>query len=68
MKGHLFFESINWEDLYNRKITPPFVPVVKSDVSTENFDKEFTDEAPELTPPDEGMLHVCALDSGVLCG
>lgn len=53
VKDHLFFESINWKDLYSRKVTPPFVPVVKSDKSVEYFDKEFTDEAPELTPPDE---------------
>ena len=53
VKGHVFFESINWDDLYDMKVAPPFVPVVKSDLSVENFDKEFTDEVPELTPPDE---------------
>ena len=49
----MFFEAINWEDLYNRKITPPFIPVIKSDQSVDYFDKEFTDENPDLTPPDE---------------
>ncbi|KAJ9450106.1 RAC family serine/threonine-protein kinase-like protein [Diplonema papillatum] len=25
-KAHPFFEDINWDDLYNRKVTAPFVP------------------------------------------
>lgn len=56
VKSHPFFETINWDDLYNLKIPPPFVPVVKSEVSVEYFDKEFTDEPVDLTPPDDGML------------
>ena len=52
----MFFESINWQDLLDRKIQPPFKPTVKSEMDVQNFDKEFTDEAPRLTPPDEGKL------------
>lgn len=55
VKGHPFFECLNWDDLYDLKITPPFIPIVKSDMSVENFDKEFTDEPVDLTPPDDGM-------------
>ena len=53
VKGHVFFEAINWKDLYDRKVTPPFVPTIDSAVSVKYFDPEFTEEAPELTPPDE---------------
>ena len=69
VKGHVFFESINWPDLYDRKVAPPFVPVVKSEVSVEYFDKEFTDEAPELTPPDESMSssHLSVPDQPLTC-
>lgn len=49
---HPFFASINWKDLENKKITPPFKPQVTSDTDTRYFDSEFTGESVELTPPD----------------
>jgi hypothetical protein len=57
VKAHKYFTSISWDDLYNRKINPPFKPVVKSDLDTNNFAKEFTSEQPRLTPPDFGMYN-----------
>jgi serine/threonine protein kinase len=55
VKSHVFFETINWDDVYNKRITPPLVPFILSETSTDYFDKEFTAENPELTPPpDEG--------------
>lgn len=50
---HPFFASINWKDLENKKITPPFKPSVTSDTDTRYFDSEFTGESVELTPPDQ---------------
>ncbi|EDV19626.1 uncharacterized protein TRIADDRAFT_51134 [Trichoplax adhaerens] len=49
---HEFFEEINWQDLYDRKISPPFKPHIKSTTDTSNFDSDFTSETPRLTPPD----------------
>lgn len=39
-------------DIFYRKIEPPFKPQVTSDTDTRYFDKEFTGESVELTPPD----------------
>jgi RAC serine/threonine-protein kinase len=50
--AHPFFASINWNDLVQRKIVPPFKPQVTSDTDTRYFDSEFTGESVELTPPD----------------
>lgn len=50
--GHPFFASINWRDLENKKISPPFKPQVTSETDTRYFDSEFTGESVELTPPD----------------
>lgn len=50
--SHPFFASINWKDLENKKIQPPFKPQVTSDTDTRYFDSEFTGESVELTPPD----------------
>lgn len=50
--AHPFFSSINWTDLNQKKITPPFKPQVTSDTDTRYFDSEFTGESVELTPPE----------------
>ncbi|PKU27934.1 serine threonine-protein kinase sgk1 isoform x2 [Limosa lapponica baueri] len=34
IKNHIFFSPINWDDLINKKITPPFNPNVKLNVIT----------------------------------
>lgn len=52
IQSHPFFGSINWADLVNKKITPPFQPLVSSETDTRYFDSEFTGESVELTPPD----------------
>nr|UAD90250.1 RAC serine/threonine-protein kinase [Lasioderma serricorne] len=49
---HPFFSRINWRDLEQKKIPPPFKPQVTSDIDTRYFDSEFTGESVELTPPD----------------
>ncbi|XP_068156686.1 RAC serine/threonine-protein kinase-like [Drosophila tropicalis] len=52
IQAHPFFASINWTDLVQKKIPPPFKPQVTSDTDTRYFDNEFTGESVELTPPD----------------
>ncbi|GAB0095615.1 Non-specific serine/threonine protein kinase [Sergentomyia squamirostris] len=52
IQSHPFFASINWTDLEQKKIPPPFKPQVTSDTDTRYFDSEFTGESVELTPPD----------------
>lgn len=53
---HAFFSSIDWSDLVQKKINPPFKPQVTSDTDTRYFDSEFTGESVELTPPDQSTL------------
>jgi len=45
-KAHPFFKDINWDDLYNRRIKPPFVPNVDA---LKNFSEEFTSMRPRLS-------------------
>ncbi|KAG7478076.1 hypothetical protein MATL_G00076570 [Megalops atlanticus] len=57
VKNQPFFSSINWDDLYHKRITPPYNPNVKGPADTQNIDPEFTREVvsssvgctPELT-------------------
>ncbi|KAH7940185.1 hypothetical protein HPB52_022100 [Rhipicephalus sanguineus] len=57
IKVHPFFRSVNWDDVAQKKVTPPFKPLVTSDTDTRYFDQEFTGETVELTPPEEGPLN-----------
>ncbi|KAL1900756.1 Serine/threonine kinase [Ceratocystis pirilliformis] len=45
-----FFRSINWDDIYHKRVPPPFIPQIKSATDTSNFDSEFTSVTPVLTP------------------
>jgi len=44
LKNHKYFEDIDWDDLENKKITPPFVPNIEGNMDLKYFDKVFTDE------------------------
>ncbi|KAJ0404452.1 hypothetical protein ATCC90586_001956 [Pythium insidiosum] len=41
---HPFFQSLDWDDVLQRQVAPPFVPVCKSLDCTHNFDDGFTSE------------------------
>lgn len=53
---HAFFNSINWEDLFNKKIDPPFKPKLNGDLDLQNFDPEFTSEAVPIATPGDSVL------------
>ena len=43
IKAHPFFKGIDWDNV--RKMTPPYIPQVSSEISNENFD-QFDEEDP----------------------
>ncbi|KAK7398483.1 Serine/threonine kinase [Neonectria punicea] len=45
-----FFRNISWDDIYHKRVQPPFMPTIKSATDTSNFDSEFTSVTPVLTP------------------
>ena len=45
IKKMKFFSSLNWEDVYNKKYTPLFIPESVGNIAA-NFDPEFTTENP----------------------
>ncbi|KAJ2005408.1 Serine/threonine kinase [Coemansia thaxteri] len=47
---HSFFTGINWDDVLNKRIPPPYVPEIRGRLDVSNFDPEFTNEKPGLTP------------------
>ncbi|XP_067237268.1 serine/threonine-protein kinase N1b isoform X1 [Chanodichthys erythropterus] len=53
IKKQPFFRNMDWDALLQRKVPPPFVPALTGKEDVSNFDAEFTNEAPTLTPPRE---------------
>jgi Protein kinase domain len=47
IKAHSYFVSIRWDDLFRKKVVPPWLPAESTE---ENFDREFTREAVQITP------------------
>jgi len=48
LKDHSFFGSINWTDLEEGKVTPPFKPNAGDTEDANNFAKEFTHQSTDL--------------------
>uniref|UniRef100_A0A673LUW0 non-specific serine/threonine protein kinase n=1 Tax=Sinocyclocheilus rhinocerous TaxID=307959 RepID=A0A673LUW0_9TELE len=48
---HKFFTGIVWQDVYEKKLVPPFKPQVSSETDTRYFDEEFTGQTITITPP-----------------
>ncbi|XP_021057572.1 RAC-alpha serine/threonine-protein kinase isoform X2 [Mus pahari] len=53
---HRFFANIVWQDVYEKKLSPPFKPQVTSETDTRYFDEEFTAQMITITPPDQVLL------------
>ncbi|KAF9427051.1 Serine/threonine kinase [Podila epigama] len=58
IKAHAYFRDVNFDDVYHKRIPPPFLPKVSSATDVSNFDKEFTSEAPGETPSDYRLNNV----------
>lgn len=52
IKAHAYFRNVNFDDVYHKRIRPPFLPKVTSKTDVSNFDTEFTSETPGETPTD----------------
>ncbi|XP_064641163.1 calcium-dependent protein kinase C-like isoform X1 [Lineus longissimus] len=66
IKDHAFFRRIDWERIESRQVQPPYKPKIKSRKDVSNFDREFTQEAPKLTPTDK--LFIMNLDQTEFSG
>ena len=44
IKHHPFFKGINWKNVQDRKVKPPFIPKLKKETDLKYFDTMFTNE------------------------
>ncbi|CEP62805.1 protein kinase C LALA0_S06e04258g [Lachancea lanzarotensis] len=45
-----FFKNINFDDILQQRVQPPYIPEIKAADDTSYFEKEFTSAPPTLTP------------------
>lgn len=57
IKRHAFFQTINWNTLHEKKVTPPFEPKFKDETDTSQFDIKFTRMTPIDSPINESTLN-----------
>lgn len=52
IRQHAFFRHIDWNDLLQRKVEPPFKPSVMNEEDVSQFDTKFTRQTPVDSPDD----------------
>ena len=57
IRQHEYFKDINWSHVKNKSHMAPFIPNVRDMVDTSAIDKIFTDETPEETFVDPGIMN-----------
>ena len=50
IQSHSFFKHINWDDLFHRKVEPPFKPPLQNEEDVSLFDSKFTKQPPVDSP------------------
>jgi protein-serine/threonine kinase len=50
IKEHEFFKGVNWKNVIDRKLKPPYRPHVRNDLDFSNFDRTFIEEDPNSFP------------------
>ncbi|XP_028304560.1 ribosomal protein S6 kinase beta-2-like [Gouania willdenowi] len=61
IQKHPFFRHIEWEELLNRKMEPPYKPQLLSDEDVSQFDSRFTRQTPVDSPDDARLSHSAEL-------
>ena len=49
--GLSYFDGINWDDLYYKRVSAPYKPSISSEKDTSYFDPEYTSMNIALSPP-----------------
>ncbi|KAG0179310.1 hypothetical protein DFQ28_003020 [Apophysomyces sp. BC1034] len=57
IRSHPYFDTLDWSDVYYKRIRPPYVPNLRSETDFSNFDEDFLRMTPRLSPVlDDGLL------------
>jgi len=50
IKKHYFFKTLNWDSVYKRQLTPPFIPKLSGQDDVSLFDKDIVSEPCLISP------------------
>jgi novel protein kinase C epsilon type len=53
--AHPYFRNVNFDDILNKRVPPPFLPALQSTTDTSNFEEKHVSEVLVLTPVQSGM-------------
>ncbi|KAH0786277.1 AGC family protein kinase [Histomonas meleagridis] len=56
IKSHNFFIGINWDNVYNKKTKPRWIPTIENEIDTSNFDEEFTEQPTAVSFEDPSLV------------
>ncbi|CAO3682697.1 unnamed protein product [Umbelopsis vinacea] len=49
--SHPYFDGLDWDDVFHKRITPRYIPDLKSDMDFSNFDDSFLQMVPRISNP-----------------
>ncbi|KAI8065784.1 kinase-like domain-containing protein [Gongronella butleri] len=49
IRAHAYFDGIDWDDVYHKRLPAPFVPRLKSETDVSHFDPDFVKLSPRLS-------------------
>ena len=56
VKAHPYFKDMNWDDLYNKRVKPPYSPKVKNERDCKHISSKYTkQQIPSCTPDDHDL-------------
>lgn len=65
IKEHPYFQTIDWDALYHKRLRPPFLPNVADEMDLRNIDSSFTRIPAAVTPtPAEARILASATEEG----
>ncbi|KAL0077669.1 kinase-like domain-containing protein [Phycomyces blakesleeanus] len=56
IRSHPYFDTLSWSEVFYKRTRPPYVPLVRSETDFSNFDRDFLEMTPRLSPPNEDAL------------
>ncbi|GAB5591604.1 hypothetical protein Unana1_06504 [Umbelopsis nana] len=49
--SHPYFDGLDWDDVFHKRVTPRYIPNLKSDMDFSNFDDSFLQMVPRISNP-----------------
>ncbi|CAI2163432.1 3495_t:CDS:2 [Funneliformis geosporum] len=56
IKTHSYFNFVNWDDVYHKRIRAPYIPTIEHETDLQNFDDTFVSMSPKLSIPNQDTM------------